>query len=110
MHLRETLAAGGATLSDTVHIALGAVTEILFLLALGFSAKALGKGFRFYSYATFAVLLCFGTLTFIDAPKVAKNAPTPLIGVWERINIGVFLLWIIVLALMLLRDRKRAES
>ncbi len=32
MHFRETLAAGGATWSDSLHIALGAVTEILYLL------------------------------------------------------------------------------
>jgi len=54
MHLRETLAAGGRTFSDTMHIALGVVTEILYLLALGFAAAALGKRFRLYSIATFA--------------------------------------------------------
>lgn len=103
MHLRETIAAGGATFSDTLHIALGAVTEILYLLALGFAATAFGIRFGFYSIATFIVLLIFGTLTFLDAPAIAKNQPTPLIGVWERINIGVFLLWVIVLAIVLLR-------
>jgi hypothetical protein len=104
MHLRETLAAGGGTISDTMHIALGAVTEVLYLLALGFAAAALGKKFRIYSIATFVILLFFGVLTVLEAPGVAANEPTPLIGVWERINIGVFLLWVIVLALMLLRE------
>ncbi|MDP4147959.1 MAG: DUF998 domain-containing protein [Bacteroidota bacterium] len=114
MHLRETLAAGGGTLSDTVHLALGAVTEILYLVALGFAARSLGKGFRLYCIATFAVLLCFGALTFLDAPNVARNGPTPFIGLWERINIGVFLLWVVVLALLLMSrpdaDRKAAGS
>ncbi len=105
MHLRETLAAGGETFSDTMHIALGVVTEILYLLALGFAAAALGKRFRLYSTATFVVLFVFGVLTFLDAPGVAKNQPTPLIGVWERINIGVFLLWVVVLAVALLRTQ-----
>lgn len=109
MHLRETLAAGGATFSDTMHIALGVVTEILYLLALGFAAAALGKRFRFYSIATFIVLFFFGALTFLDAPKVAVNLPTPLIGIWERINIGIFLLWIVVLAIILLRSEKVAK-
>jgi hypothetical protein len=104
MHLRETLAAGGGTISDTMHIALGAVTEVLYLLALGFAAAALGKKFRIYSIGTFVILLFFGVLTVLEAPGVAANEPTPLIGVWERINIGVFLLWVIVLALMLLRE------
>jgi len=110
MHLRETLAAGGGTISDTMHITLGAVTEILFLLALGFAAAALGKPFRLYSIATFLVLLVFGTLTFLDAPGVGKNLPTPFIGIWERINIGVFLLWVMVLAAVLLQRQKNAES
>jgi hypothetical protein len=109
MHLRETLASGGGTFSDTMHIALGAVTEILYLLALGFAAAALGKSFRIYSITTFLVLVVFGVLTFLDAPGIAKNQPTPLIGVWERINIGVFLLWVIALAIVLLR-REREQA
>lgn len=108
MHLRETLAAGGATFSDTLHIVLGAVTEVLFLSALGFAAAAFGQRFRLYSVFTFIILLVFGGLTFLDAPRVAKNQPTPLIGVWERINIGVFLLWIVVLAVILLQKKKAA--
>lgn len=107
MHLRETLAAGGSTFSDTVHIALGAVTELLYLFALGFAAAAFGRWFRVYSVVTFVVLLVFGTLTFLDAPHIATNQPTPFIGVWERINIGVFLVWMIVLALILLQKEKQ---
>jgi hypothetical protein len=110
MHLRETLAAGGGTFSDTMHIALGAVTEMLYLAALGFAARAFGRQFRIYSIATFLVLFIFGALTFADAPNVGKNLPTPLIGVWERINIGVFLLWVIVLAIILLRAQVKADA
>ncbi len=102
MHLREVIAAGGATFSDTMHITLGAVTEVLYLAALALAAMSLGKGFRVYSIATFVILLVFGTLTFLDAPNLSNNLPTPLIGVWERINIAVFLLWVIVLAFRLL--------
>jgi flavodoxin len=36
--------------------------------------------------------------------------PTPWIGVWERINVGVFLLWVIVLASALLRMPKHAAA
>jgi hypothetical protein len=110
MHLRETLAAGGGTFSDTLHLALGATTEIIYLLALGFAAATLGKGFRIYSIATVLVLLVFGILTFLDAPAISTNGPTPLIGVWERINIGVFLLWVIVLAAVLWRPGKEEEA
>jgi len=106
MHLREVLAAGGATFSDTMHITLGVVTEILFLTALAFAARAMGKQFRLYSIITFVILLFFGVLTFKEAPGVGKNLPTPFIGIWERINIGVFLLWVIVLASALLRKHR----
>ncbi|MDP4220397.1 MAG: DUF998 domain-containing protein [Bacteroidota bacterium] len=110
MHLRETLAAGGRTFSDTMHLTLAAVTEVLFLLALGFAAAALGKTFRLYSIATVIVLLIFGTLTFIESPGVAANQPTPLIGIWERINILVFMLWVAVLSILLLRMQSVNEN
>ena len=111
MHLRPVLAAGGGTLGDTVHLALGGVTEVLYLLALGFAAAALGKAFRIYSIATVSVLLGFGALMFRDAPGVGTNQPTPLLGVWERINIGVFIAWVVVLAIALLkRGHTRASQ
>ncbi len=108
MHLRDVLAAGGATASDTMHIALATVTVILMLLAIGFGAAAFGRRFRLYSVATLLVLAIFGVLTFIDSPRVAANLPTPWIGVWERINVGVFLLWVAVLATALLRSPRPA--
>jgi Protein of unknown function (DUF998) len=109
MHLREVLAAGGGTLSDTMHIVLASVTVLLMLLAIGFASTALGKRFRLYSIASLAILATFGALTFLDAPGVAANLPTPWLGVWERINVGVFLLWVVVLAVTLLRVKDAAD-
>jgi cytochrome c biogenesis protein CcdA len=103
MHQREVLAAGGGTLSDTMHVVLGGVTVFLMFLAIGVGATAFGKRFRVYSIATIVVLLVFGGLTFLEAPRLQANLPTPWIGLWERINISVFLLWIAVLATALLR-------
>jgi len=108
MHLREALAAGGGTLSDTVHLVLASVTVPLMLLAIGFGATAFGKPFRLYSIASLAILAAFGALTFLDAPGIAANLPTPWIGVWERINISVFLLWVVLLAITLLRIQDTA--
>jgi pimeloyl-ACP methyl ester carboxylesterase len=101
MHLREALAAGGGTFSDTLHIALGAITVLLMLAAMVVGAAAFGKRFRLYSAGSLAVLMVFAALTFMDAPGISQNQPTPWIGVWERINIGVFLLWVVVLAIAL---------
>jgi hypothetical protein len=103
MHQREVLAAGGATLSDTLHVVLGAVTVFLMFLAIGFAATAFGKRFRQYSIVTIVVLLVFGGLTFLEAPRLQMNLPTPWIGQWERFNISVFLLWIVMLAAVLWR-------
>jgi len=110
MHLRETLAAGGGTLSDTMHLVLASVTVVLMLLAIASGAAAFGRRFRLYSIASLLILAACGALTFMDAPGIAANLPTPWIGVWERINIGVFLLWVIALAVVLLRMRTTAAS
>lgn len=103
MHLRETLSEGGGTFSDTMHLTLGAVTELIYIASLVLAATALGKLFRYYSFATLILLVIFGALTFREAPNIAVNLPTPRIGLWERVNIGAFLLWVIVLAIVLLR-------
>jgi hypothetical protein len=104
MHQREVLAAGGGTPSDTLHEVLAAVTVFLMFLAIGFGATAFGKRFRLYSIVTIVVLLVFGGLTFLEAPRLQMNLPTPWIGLWERINISVFLLWVVMLGAMLWRN------
>ena len=101
MHQREVLAAGGGTLSDTLHVVLGGVTVFLMFLAIGFGASAFRKSFRLYSIATIVVLLTFGAVTFLEAPRLEANQPTPWIGLWERINISVFLLWVVMLGAVL---------
>jgi len=113
MHQRAVLATGGGTLSDTMHVVLGAVTVFLMFLAIGFGAAAFGKRFGVYSIISIGVLLAFGALTFLEAPRLQANLPTPYIGLWERINISVFLLWIVALATRLwpaaLNGRRPAE-
>ena len=73
-------------------------------LIIVFSALGLKKGFRIYSVLTLIALMLFGALTAMQAPHVEKNLPTPWAGVWERINIGVYLVWISVLAVVLRGD------
>jgi hypothetical protein len=79
-------------------------------VAMGCAARAFGKRFRLYTIASIVVLLAFGALTFWDAPLVQANLPTPWIGLWERINISVFLLWVVVLATVLLRGETRRSG
>ena len=110
MHQREVLAAGGGTLTDTLHIVFTMITVPLFLLAIGFGAAAFGKRFRIYSIVTIVVLIVFGVLTGFDSPRMEADLPTPWIGVWERISIGAYMLWVVVLAIVLLRAEKRQGS
>ena len=56
------------------------------------------------------ILVSFGALTGWDGPRVAANLPTPWIGVWERISIGAFLLWVVVLAVPLLCVRDKQDA
>jgi hypothetical protein len=106
MHLREVLAAGGGTLTDTMHIVFAMVTVLLMMLAIGFGAAAVGTPFRLYSITTMVILAACGAMTGVDAPRLPANLPTLWIGVWERINIGVFLLWVVVLAATLWNPRE----
>jgi hypothetical protein len=107
MHQRDVLAAGGETLADTAHLVLTGVTVALMFAAMAFGAAAFGLWFRIYSIATIVILLAFGILTAANAPRVEANLPTPWAGLWERINIVVFLLWILVLAIVLLRTKRK---
>jgi hypothetical protein len=93
-----------------MHIVWSVITVALMLFEIGFGAAALGEGFRLYSIATVVVLAFFGSLTFIDAPGVAANLPTPWLGVWERINVLGFMLWVAVLSVSLLRRRAMVPS
>ncbi len=105
MHQRPVLAAGGRTFTDTLHI-VGTMVDVLFiLLIVGFGATAFGKRFRLYSIATIVILLAFGGLVGIDAPRIQANLPTPWVGVTERISIFGSLLWMAVLSIRLLRVR-----
>src|SRR6185436_18085752 len=52
MHQRTVLAAGGGTLTDTLHIAGAMVDVALILLIIGFGATAFEKRFRLYSIGT----------------------------------------------------------
>lgn len=104
MHRREALARGEGSRTDTMHIAFTSVNSLLILLAIGSASSAFGKRFRLYSIGTILVLLVTGGLTATQAPRVEADLPTPWAGVSERISIGGYLLWQMVLATALLRS------
>jgi hypothetical protein len=109
MHQRETLAAGGGSLTDTLHIVWTIITIPLWLLIMGLAAKVFGKSFLIYTIATVVIQLSFGVLTGLQSADMEANRPTPWMGVWERISIAVYMIWVIVFAIMLLQNEKASE-
>jgi hypothetical protein len=103
MHQREVLAAGGATLTDTLHVAWMMVTGVFFMVETGVGAAAFGKRFRLFSIAAMAIAVACGFATGTYTSRIEANLPTPGVGVWERVSAGVYMLWIAVLSVTLLR-------
>jgi len=102
MHLRGD----DRTFTDTMHISLAVITVVIMVLAIIYGSKSFGRKFNIYSWVTLVILLVFGILTAIESPDIPKDLPTPLMGIWERVNIGAFLMWIVVLSILLLRREK----
>ena len=104
MTARQDVVVGAAmATNDLGHIGMTALTAVFILAEIASSAVGLGWGFRIYCAATVAVILVFGALTGAQAPHVAQGLPTPLMGFYERVNIGAWLLWMAVLAVVLWR-------
>lgn len=91
------------TQTDLFHIVFSGIALALMLVTMWAGATALGKAFRNYTILTVICFLVFGTLTGISGPRIATNEPTPWIGLWERINIGAYMLWTMVFAWGLMR-------
>jgi hypothetical protein len=98
----------GAAGSPTMHVIGTGLESLAILLAMGFSAAAFGKRFRLYSIGTILILLVFGALAGADTSPIEAQLPTPWLGITERINIYAYLLWMVVLAIALLRRRDTA--
>lgn len=98
------------TLTGTVHIVLaGAMSflSILTILASGIGFRAIPKlaSLRPYSLATVLVVLVTGGLAAAGAAS-----ESPHMGVYERLTIGAFLQWILVVALRVIAMDSRRLS
>lgn len=106
MHSREAIAAGAKSLSDMLHIAWTIVTVFLFICTMVIGALAFGVKFRIYTIISMVLLVIFGILTSCDTSSLEANLPTPMMGLYERINQYIFFLWVIVLSWQLLQKMK----
>lgn len=110
MHQRQEIAAGGATISDTLHIAFTAVWAAIAIAIMILAASIFKGGFRTYTYISIVVMLVFGTITGSLSPNLNRNEPTPLIGLWELINICTFMLWVIIFSVRLIRKQSKVAK
>ena len=100
----------GSLTTDLPHIVLTGVLVVLLLLMIGFSAFALGRRFRIYSFATLLAIIALSALTALYAARLAAGQPTPGLGIVERIDVYAALLWIAVLATALLQRRWQPDA
>ena len=95
-------AAGPAAANDAGHLVMTAVTIVLILSEIGFSAAAFGWRFRLYAIASAVTVVVFGALTAVQASRLPTGGPTPSMGLFERISIAPWLLWMAVLHFILM--------
>jgi len=103
MHQRGTVELA----DDIMHIIFASVQVLLILLFIILGSGADGIGFRIYSIVTIIALLVFGAWTGTKASAIAEGQSTPWMGIIERVNVYLSMLWVLVFAVILLRLEKR---
>lgn len=88
----------------------GGVNVILILLLIGFGARAGGKWFRIYSYATLLGMVVMGVLPLLSGFNLSFDQIPEGFGVGERINAYGYMLWMLVLSIVLLRHSPKIHS
>jgi hypothetical protein len=100
MHMRGTQ----FTETDSLHIAFAVSAVVLMVGFIGAGAFALGRGFRIYSAITIVAMLAAGGVVSTQIAAIAANQPTPWMGLVERISVYSPMIWMMVLAMVLLRE------
>jgi hypothetical protein len=103
MTARDDIISGSTRWNDAGHLALVACSGLFALAEIGCGAAAFERRFRVYSILTAVTALVFGALTSTQAANLVEGRSTPLMGLYERVGVGAWLLWITVLSVILLR-------
>jgi hypothetical protein len=106
MNLREA----EKTISDTMHVIIYTLIPLVILFIIWFGSTAHGKWFRLYSIGTILILILFGALAGMAGSRIAAGLPTPWVGIYERINTYGYMLWVIILAIILLRREQAVNN
>jgi hypothetical protein len=84
------------TFTDAMHIVLTVATVLSIFTVVTLECFTGPKWFRIYSLITLLMLVVFAVWSFMDAPKIAQNLPTPWVGLRERANIYGYMIWLAV--------------
>jgi len=98
------------TSRGSLHGPMTAVMSLFILLSIGFGAFLLGRRFKLYSFATIVIVVIFGVLTGLQAPRLVAGQSTPWMGLTERVNIYATMIWFAALAIGLLQTEKGQGS
>jgi len=101
MHPRGTVGLD----DDLSHLVFAAVQVFVMVLFMALGSGAGGRRFRVYSIATIVATLVFGALPATQAAAIAAGRPTPWLGLIERVAVYAPVVWVLVFALVLLRQR-----
>lgn len=88
--------------NDTMHIILTGVFSVLVFAAMVSGAVAYRGWFRFYSIGSLLVIMVAGWLSATAMQSLADNN-TPWAGAFERVNAYVYIGWVVVLAVTVMR-------
>jgi len=96
-----------ATLSGNLHVILSGITAALTIISvifvgMGFREYTNRKIFIWYSFITAITILVFGG---ISAGSFANNSSFG--GLFERLTIFLFMIWVIILSYIILTDKTR---
>lgn len=95
------------TFTDTMHNTFAGVQTLFILTSLGLGTIAYGKKwFGYYSLATLVTLLAVGSLSFMIAGHLVPQEIGNWFGIFERITVHGYMLWVIILAIVLLREER----
>jgi hypothetical protein len=110
MTARADMVATGTGGNDAGHLVMSGLTGMFVVAELVSAAVAFGWWFRLYSIVTIVVILACGGLTSALSPNLQDGELTPWMGLYERISIGGWLLWMTVLAVILLTELRHEPS
>jgi hypothetical protein len=93
------------TAADIAHIVIAYMTVLLMMLFIGFGSGADGRWFRIYSILTIVATLAAGVWVATFVPAIEQGLPTPWSGVIERVAVYSPMVWMMALAIILLRTK-----